>query len=256
MNILALGDFVGDEIIKYVGAKLPAIKKEYKIDFTVANGENATAIKGLCRDDAKKILDSGVDFITGGNHIFGKKDLYSMLDTDKRIIRPANYPGRVPGNGYSIVDVNSRRVLCMNVSGCVYMEPLASPFDTVERILDSEKGRYDLALLDIHAEATSEKYAIARYFDGRIAVMFGTHTHVPTADEQILKGESAYITDLGMCGPTDSIIGAESKYVIERMRNHMPAMFLPASGELSANGAIFTIDDSSYKAVAVRRIRF
>ena len=256
MNILALGDFVGEDIIPYVRKRLPEIKTKYNIDFTVANGENATAIKGLSRDDAEAILDCGVDLITGGNHIFGKRSLYSMLDSDRRIIRPANYPGRVPGQGSVIADVNSRRIMCMNVSGCVYMEPLACPFDTVDEILNRERGRYDFALLDIHAEATSEKYALARYFDGRIAVMFGTHTHVQTADEQILPGGSAYITDLGMCGPVNGVIGSESDAVIEKMRNHMPALFTPAGPPLMAYGAIFAVDDSTYRPLSVKRIRF
>lgn len=256
MRILALGDFVGEESISYVGARLAKIKSENRIDFVIANGENASAIRGLSRADAMKILDSGVDLITGGNHIFGVRDLYPMLDSDKRIIRPANYPGRIAGNGYSTVDVNSRRLLCINVSGCVYMEPLASPFDTVDRILDSEKGRYDLAIMDIHAEATSEKYAIARYFDGRITMMFGTHTHVPTADEQILTGGSAYITDIGMCGPSDGIIGADADEVIERMRNHIPTRFVPSKGKQQAQGVIFTVDDLSYKPTDIQRIRF
>lgn len=256
MNILALGDIVGNDIISYIKRRLPQVKSEHHIDFTVANGENATAIKGLSREDAEAIFDSGVDFITGGNHIFGKRSLYSMLDSDRRIIRPANYPGRVPGEGCRIVDVNSRRILCMNVSGLVYMEPLACPFETVEKMLDREKGRYDLALLDIHAEATSEKYALARYFDGRIAIIFGTHTHVATADEQILPGGSAYITDLGMCGAKNGIIGAEPSAVIEKLRDHTPTAFTPAGAPFCANGAVFEIDDSTYRPVAVKRITF
>lgn len=256
MNILALGDIVGSDVISYIKRRLPQFKSDHCIDFTVANGENATAIKGLSREDAEAIFDSGVDFITGGNHIFGKRSLYPMLESDRRIIRPANYPGRVPGEGCRIVDVNSRRMLCMNVSGLVYMEPLACPFETVEKMLDREKGRYDFALLDIHAEATSEKYAIARYFDGRIAIMFGTHTHVATADNQILPGGSAYITDLGMCGAKNGIIGAEPDAVIEKLRNHTPTAFVPAGVPFAAHGAVFKIDDNTYKPVSVERVTF
>lgn len=256
MKILALGDVVGVRAVEYLGEKLSAVKKQLGVDFTVANGENATEIKGLSNYDARALLDSGVDLITGGNHIFGKRDLVPLLETSRSIIRPANYPGRVPGEGYRIVDVSSRRVLCINVSGCVYMEPLASPFETVDAILEREKGRYDVALMDIHAEATSEKYALARYFDGRIAVMFGTHTHVPTADEQILPKGSAYITDLGMCGPAGGILGTDADAVIERFLTHTPTTFFPSNTPVKAHGALFELDDAELRPISVRRIKF
>ena len=163
MRILALGDVVGHVAIDYLADKLWAFRSKEKIDFCVANGENATEIRGICAADAESLLGTGVDLITLGNHAFGMRDIYSYLDAnDQCIIRPANYPTDAPGVGYTICDVNGWRVLCINVSGRVYLDPLASPFDTVDRILEREDGRYDLALLDIHAEATSEKLAIGR----------------------------------------------------------------------------------------------
>ena len=257
MRILALGDIVGHVAIDYLADKLWAFRSKEKIDFCVANGENATEIRGISAADAEALLGTGVDLITLGNHAFGMKDIYSYLDANEHcIIRPANYPTDAPGVGYTICDVNGWRVLCINVSGRVYLDPLASPFDTVDRILEREDGRYDLALLDIHAEATSEKLAIGRYFDGRIQVMFGTHTHVPTADEQVLPRGSGYITDLGMTGPTGGIIGTATADVIHRFRTQMPTKFNVASGEIRASAAIFDVDESAKRVRSVRRIVF
>lgn len=257
MRILALGDVVGQVAIDYLADKLWAFRSKEKIDFCVANGENATEIRGISASDAESLLGTGVDLITLGNHAFGMKDIYSYLDANEHsIIRPANYPTNAPGVGYTVCDVSGWRVLCMNISGRVYLDPLASPFDTVDRILERENGRYDLALLDIHAEATSEKLAIGRYFDGRVQVMFGTHTHVPTADEQVLPRGSGYITDIGMCGPTDGILGTDADAVIHRFRTLMPTRFSVASGDVRAQGVIFDVDEGAKTVRSVRRVVF
>ena len=257
MRILALGDVVGQVAIEYLADKLWAFRSKEKIDFCVANGENATEIRGISAADAEALLGTGVDLITLGNHAFGMKDIYAYLDANEHsIIRPANYPTDAPGVGYTVCDVNGWRVLCINASGRIYLDPLASPFDTVDRILERENGRYDLALLDIHAEATSEKLAIGRYFDGRIQVMFGTHTHVPTADEQILPHGSGYITDLGMCGPVDGILGTDADAVIHRFRTLMPTRFSVASGDVKAQGVIFDVDEGAGKVRSVKRVVF
>lgn len=257
MRILALGDVVGQVAIEYLADKLWAFRSKEKIDFCVANGENATEIRGISAADAEALLGTGVDLITLGNHAFGMKDIYAYLDANEHsIIRPANYPTDAPGVGYTVCDVNGWRVLCINASGRIYLDPLASPFDTVDRILEREDGRYDLALLDIHAEATSEKLAIGRYFDGRIQVMFGTHTHVPTADEQILPHGSGYITDLGMCGPVDGILGTDADAVIHRFRTLMPTRFSVASGDVKAQGVIFDVDEGIGKVRSVKRVVF
>ena len=257
MRILALGDVVGQVAIEYLADKLWAFRSKEKIDFCVANGENATEIRGISAADAEALLGTGVDLITLGNHAFGMKDIYSYLDANEHsIIRPANYPTDAPGVGYTICDVGGWRVLCMNVSGRVYLDPLASPFDTVDRILEREDGRFDVALLDIHAEATSEKLALGRYFDGRVQVLFGTHTHVPTADEQILPRGSGYITDLGMCGPVDGILGTDADAVIHRFRTLMPTRFSVAAGDVRAQGVIFDVDESAGKVRSVKRVVF
>lgn len=256
MRILALGDVVGQSAIAYLQKHLWSIRTRERIDLAVVNGENGTDIHGLCTADAKILLESGADVLTLGNHTYGKRDLHAFLENDPRIIRPANYPPTAPGSGYTIQDAAGWRVLCINVSGRAFMEPLNDPFEAVERILSREEGRYDLAVMDIHAEATSEKLALAHYFDGRIHVMFGTHTHVPTADTQILPKGSGYVTDLGMCGPQDGILGTDKDAVIDRFRTMMPTRFSVATGNISANGVIFEANPESARVTQVERINF
>ena len=257
MRILTLGDIVGTATISYLREKLWSVRSAEKIDLVVANGENTSEIRGLSARNAEELLDTGIDLITLGNHAFGVKDLYPFLESnDQRIIRPANYPPATPGSGYTVLTVNGWRLLCINVSGRVFLDPLACPFETVDKILDREKGRYDLALMDIHAEATSEKLALAHYFDGRVQVMFGTHTHVPTADEQILPQGSGYVTDLGMCGPRDGILGVDTRVSIERLRTMMPVHLQVAKGDVRAMGAVFDVDESCRRVRSVRRIVF
>lgn len=250
MKILAIGDIVGVRAIDHLQKHLWKLRDRMKIDLVVANGENATDIHGLSASDAQRILDCGVDLITMGNHTWSKRDLYSFLDDNSdKIIRPANYPGSVPGYGYTVVNAAGYRILCINVQGVTFMEPLSDPFDTVEYILSREEGEYDLSLIDVHAEATSEKLALARVFDGTVNVIFGTHTHVPTADLQILPGGSAYVTDLGMTGPRNGILGTDAQRVIQRMRTHLPAQFTVADGEIRADAVLFELDGSKVKEI-------
>lgn len=256
LKLLTLGDVVGTAAIGYLRQHLWAARTRLGADFVIANGENATDIHGLSAPDARALLDCGIDFLTMGNHTYRRRDLYGFLDDDPRIIRPANFPPAAPGQGYATVSVDGYRVLIINVQGQVYLEPLADPFDTVERILQKEAGEYDFAVMDIHAEATSEKLALARCFDGRIAVMFGTHTHVPTADACILPRGSGYITDLGMTGPTEGILGTEAAAVIEKFRTHLPQKFTVAEGPICAQGALFEVDTDAGRTVSVKRITF
>ena len=256
MKILALGDIVGSKAIEYLQKNLWKLRSRLGVDFVVANGENASEIRGLSAKDATALLDCGIDVITLGNHAFGKRDLYSMLDDSDRIVRPANYPPEAPGTGYTVLSADGWKLLCINVNGCALLDPLACPFETVDKILARERGNYDISILDIHAEATSEKLALAHYFDGKIHIMFGTHTHVPTADERILPQGSGYITDLGMCGPENSIIGTDIQTVIRRFRTHLPAHFTVADGPITANGALFDIDTFSKRVKSVCRVVF
>ena len=255
MKILAIGDIVGTRAIEYLRQNLWKLRDRLKLDFVVANGENASEIHGLSASDAEKILDTGVDLITMGNHTWGKRDLYPFLDNNpEKIIRPANFPGSSPGCGYTTVDVNGYKLLCINVQGVAFMEALSDPFEAVEYILAREDGEYDISLLDVHAEATSEKYAIARVFDGKIDMIFGTHTHVPTADCQILPGGTAYVTDLGMTGPDNGILGTDTERVLKKMREHMPSQFTVADGNIRADAVLFELDGE--KVTKISRLTF
>lgn len=255
MKILAIGDIVGTRAIEYLNQKLWKLRDRMQIDLVVANGENATDIHGLSSADAQKILDSGVDLITMGNHTWARRDLYPFLDSNSdRIIRPANFPGSSPGCGYATLNVCGYRVLCINAQGLAFMEPLNDPFETVEYILAREEGEYDVSLLDFHAEATSEKYAMARIFDGKINMIFGTHTHVPTSDCRILPGGTAYVTDLGMTGPDNGILGTDAARVLTKMRDHMPAHFIPADGEIKGDAVMFELEET--RVTKITRLKF
>ena len=255
MKILAIGDVVGTRAIAYLKKHLWALRDAKKIDFVIANGENASEIHGISANDARALLDTGVDFITLGNHTWNKRDIYAFLDSNPEcIIRPANYPGSAPGYGHYIANVNGYRVLIINVLGQAFMDPVGDPFDAVELILAREEGNFDISILDVHAEATSEKYAIARVFDGKISMIFGTHTHVPTADCQILPGGTAYVTDLGMTGPTNGILGTDSARVIAKLRTHLPSQFIVANGEIRADAVLFELDGA--KPVSITRLTF
>lgn len=256
MKILTLGDVVGRQAVAYLEKNLWNARSSYGADIVIVNGENASDIYGIDECDAKALLSAGTDVITLGNHAFGKKNIFTMLSDSNAIIRPANYPPLTPGGGYTIINVCGWRVLCINVLGTVMMESLACPFATVDKILEREKGNYDVSIMDLHAESTSEKIAIGRYFDGRINVIFGTHTHVQTADEQILPRGSGYITDLGMTGPVNSVIGSDVDAVIERMRTKITSRFTVADGEVRAHGALFDLDTDTKKVISVKRIVF
>ena len=256
MKILALGDVVGRNAVAYLEKNLWSARNSLGADVVVVNGENASDIYGVDECDAKTILASGADIITLGNHAFGRKNIFNLLCDSNAIIRPANYPPLTPGGGYTILNICGWRVLCINVLGTVMMESLACPFATVDKILEREKGNYDVSIMDLHAESTSEKIAIGRYFDGRINVIFGTHTHVETADEKILPRGSGYITDVGMTGPVDSVIGSDVSMVIERMRTKITSRFTVADGEIKARGALFDFDTDTKKVTSVKRIVF
>lgn len=257
MKILAIGDIVGGIAIDYLSKNLSKFVRENKINFVIANAENASEIKGISKNDAEALFNIGVDFITLGNHAFGKKDLYSFLDNNEhRIIRPCNFPTKAPGSGYTIVNIDGYKILIINALGTMYMTPLNSPFEAIDRILEREKGNYDFAILDFHAEATSEKLAIGHYFDGKISIIFGTHTHVQTADEHILPKGTAYITDLGMTGPVNSILGTKIETILDKFIMQTPQYFTVADGEVKAHGIIIDIDPNSSRIISIIRVEF
>ncbi len=256
MKILALGDVVGKRAVAFLEKNLWSARNSLGADIVVVNGENASDIYGIDETDAKSLFSAGADIITLGNHAFGKKNIFTLLCDSSAIIRPANYPPLTPGGGYTILNLCGWRVLCINVLGTALMESLACPFATVDKILEREKGNYDFSIMDVHAESTSEKIAIGRYFDGKINMIFGTHTHVATADEQILPKGSGYITDIGMTGPVDSVIGSDISAVIERMRTKITSRYTVADGEIKAHGVLFELNTDTKKVTDIKRIVF
>ncbi len=256
MKILAVGDVVGNVGVEHLENHLWKIRNENKIDFCVVNGENASEISGVSRADAQRILDAGADVITLGNHTWGKRDIQGLLDESESVIRPANYVQGLPGNGYTTLNVCGYRVLCINLIGTVNMESESNPFLAADKIFEREKGEYDVAIVDFHAEATSEKIAMGRYLDGRASLVFGTHTHVQTADEQILPRGTAYITDLGMSGPMNGVLGVSYDIIIRRFLTHLPERFAVANGDIKAHGIIVDVDASSGRAKSIDRIVF
>lgn len=256
IRVLCLGDIVGPPTVAMINRNLWKIRKERAIDLVIANGENAEIGNGLSTVGADTLFKSGVDVITSGNHIWQKKDIRRYLDECDNILRPANYPSSVPGKGWTIADFSGRKALVMNLQGTVYMESLDSPFTTADKILAENKGKYDLSILDFHAEATSEKIALGLYLDGRVNIIVGTHTHVQTADEKILNNGSGYITDLGMCGVQTGVLGVDSQCIIERFTTKIPNRFIPAEGTPELNGAIFVFDVASGRVVSVDRFAY
>ncbi len=243
MKILALGDVVGNDSVAYLDEKLRSFKRTNGIDFTIVNGENAARFNGIDAFCSDALLGAGADVITTGNHVFRIPAFYEYLDSSAFVIRPANYPDACAGKGYTVIDCGFERILVINALGQINTDTADSPFDAVDAILEKEKGSYTISVLDIHAEATSEKAAIARYFDGRINIVFGTHTHVQTNDSRILPNGTGFITDLGMCGPEDSILGVQSDIIIDRLRRHGQRRFEYAQGEIKAHGAVFTLEN-------------
>lgn len=255
MKILAIGDVVGQAGVAYLRANLRKMKTRLGADLVIVNGENAAEIHGIGQNDASDIFFAGADVITTGNHAFGRYDIYSYLDDEKYILRPANFPGSAPGHGYCIINASGLRVLVMNIQGNVSMKvSLASPFETADAILRRESGNYDIAVLDFHAEATSEKLAMGYYLDGRVQVVFGTHTHVATADEQIMPRGTGYITDIGMTGPDISILGVDPECIIKGFTTAMPQRYRVAESKVTSHGALFTL--SGDKCAKVERIVF
>lgn len=259
LKILALGDVVGEYGTDYIcrPGYLAGIKKELGADIVIINGENSAKANGITTQSADALLSAGADVITGGNHTWQKSQVYSMLDENKRLIRPANFPGKAPGTGYTYIDYCGVRILVFNLSGNAFMnECVTSPFETADKILASEKGNFDIALLDFHAETTSEKIALARYLDGRVSVVFGTHTHVQTADASVLPHGTGYITDLGMCGSMNGVLGVKTECIIHKFTVHTPCRFEEAEGNIMIHGALFTIDSENGKCTEAKAIKF
>ncbi len=260
MRLLFLGDVMGRTGRSAVAERLPRLRADWGLDFVVVNGENATGGMGLSADHARGLLAAGADVLTLGDHAFDQKDMAQFLETEPRVIRPVNYSRLAPGHGWRIFDApGGRRVLVAQVLGRVFMkQPFDDPFSAIEPVLKAHPlGRaVQAAVIDVHAEATSEKMGLGHWCDGQASLVVGTHTHVPTGDAQILKGGTAYLTDAGMCGDYDSVIGMEK---MEPMRRFVTGMargrFEPAAGEATLSGVFVETDDRTGLALRVAMVR-
>lgn len=242
MRILMVGDVVGKPGRKEVERVLQDLRRQYDVHLVVANGENAAGGFGLTLETAQELLMSGVDVITTGNHIWDQKDIIPHLDGELPILRPLNYPPAVPGRGYMTI----RDVLVVNLMGRVFMSNLDCPFRTMDRLLDELKDRPAVTIVDFHAEATSEKGAMGWYLDGKVSAVLGTHTHVGTIDAHILPRGTAFVTDTGMVGPMDSIIGDEPETVIQRFLTNMPNRLIVGKGRVCFNSVLIEVDERGH----------
>ncbi|MGN0557260.1 MAG: TIGR00282 family metallophosphoesterase [Acutalibacteraceae bacterium] len=256
MKILCLGDVVGSVGCEAVRRVLPGIKQQYNIALTVANGENSAEGNGILPQSAEHLFASGVDVITGGNHTFRRREIYDSLESSPFLLRPANYPAAALGKGVCTVDMGRVRVGVVNLMGNVYMEPTDSPFDAADRAIAALKSDgIRIILVDFHAEATGEKGALGYYLDGRVSALFGTHTHIQTNDERILPQGTGFISDLGMCGPLESVLGVKPELAVQKMRVKMPVRFENAAGDAVVCGCIFDVDERSGRTLAAEKIR-
>ena len=250
-----VGDVFGRPGRRAVRTLMPRLLSEHDLDFVVINAENAAGGFGITSDIAQELLDYGADVLTGGNHSFDKVEGHSVLANDDRVLRPHNYPRENPGSGVTVVSKSGIRVAVLNLQGRVFLPLTDCPFKTVDELIDGVKSKADVILVDLHAEATSEKMAMAWYLDGRVTALVGTHTHVQTADEQIFPEGMAYITDLGMTGPHRSVIGVKVEQSLGRFLNARPSRFEPAKGDLRFHGVLIEVDPETGRASSIVRIQ-
>jgi metallophosphoesterase (TIGR00282 family) len=255
MNILFIGDIVGAPGRRAVEELLPRVVDRHLIDLVVANGENASGGIGITPQVADQLLAQGIDLLTSGNHIWKHKEILPYLDETDRLLRPANYPPETPGRGVAIVETAAgERAAVVNLEGRVFMNPLECPFRTMEQVLATLPKEVKVILVDMHAEATSEKQAMGWFLDGRVSAVVGTHTHVQTADERVLPGGTGYISDAGMTGPVDSVIGMKKAIILERFLSQRPQPFKVAAQNLQLQGVLLKIDPQGRCREVIRLI--
>ena len=255
MKIMMIGDVYGEPGRAALTKLLPKLRDQHRVDFTVVNVENSAGGFGVTQPIAESVLDLGVDVMTTGNHVWDKKETVSYIVKENRLLRPANYPEGTPGAGYITVKAGPHRVTVINLMGRVFMNPIDCPFRKVEAILESVGGETPIRLVDFHCEATSESIAMGWWLDGKVSAVVGTHRHVQTADERVLPGGTAYITDLGMTGPTDGVIGVDREQILQRFLYQMPMRFETAKGPAALHGVVITVDPDTGRASAIERLR-
>ena len=250
MLILAIGDIVGKPGRQALNEILPDLRQEYGLDLVIANAENTAGGLGVTQATASELLDAGADVLTSGNHIWAQKEIIPYLDSEMPILRPLNYPPGVPGRGYII----TRQAMVVNLIGRTFMSNFDCPFRAMDQLLGELKDRPPVIIVDFHAEATSEKVAMGRYLDGRVSAVLGTHTHVGTIDTQVLPQGTAYVTDIGMTGPVDSIIGDDADTVLQRFLTMIPYRITVGKGKTTFNAVLVRVDDNSGRAISIERI--
>jgi 2',3'-cyclic-nucleotide 2'-phosphodiesterase len=254
-KVLALGDIIGAAGQRAVVAACAGLKRRHNADMVIVNGENAVEGFGIDEATAQRLFAAGADVITTGNHVWQQKSAMSYLDREERILRPANYPGGNPGHGYCVVDVRGETVVVLNVQGRVRMPSIDCPFRTAKDIVRKLKGKAKIFIVDFHAEATEEKEALAAYLDGEVTLVFGTHTHVQTTDERILPGGTSFLTDIGACGPHDSVIGFKSDVSVRRALTQLPLKNEVSDTTARLHGLVLSIDPLTGKTVNIERIQ-
>ena len=255
LTILFLGDVVGEPGRNAVIARLPQLKEQHGIDFTIVNGENAAGGRGITGKITIELLRAGASVITTGDHIWDQKDVVAFLNLEPRLLRPVNYPAGAPGGGSIVLETAKGKVGVINVQCRTFMQPiLENPFHAVEAAVTKMREETKNIVVDVHGETTSEKIALGRFLDGKVSAVIGTHTHVQTADEQIFPGGTAFLCDAGMCGPVNSILGRAIEPIMNRFISNLPASFPVAAGEVRLRGALIEIDKSSGRALRITRV--
>jgi metallophosphoesterase (TIGR00282 family) len=253
VKLLFIGDVVAGIGRRALATVLPALREEHQPDFVVVNGENAAGGVGITAKTAQEMLGLGVDAITLGNHAYRHRDVYAYLDHEPRIVRPANFPKGSPGRGHTIVESSGRRLGVVNLSGQLYLEAVRSPFSEADAIVAELRDSTDAVLVDMHAEATSEKVALGWYLDGRVLAVVGTHTHIPTADARVLPGGTAYVTDVGMTGPRGGVIGVKKELAIQRFLTLTQVRFETSQDDPWLNGVLVEAGPDG-KATSIRQL--
>lgn len=257
MRILFFGDVVGRPGRRAVAALLPRLRATEGVQFVIANCENASGGKGIDPDNAEELFDLGIDVLTSGNHVWRNPAIVPYVKDNSRLLRPCNFPPGNPGVGWVVRGVrqSNLRVGVLNLIGRVFMGPADCPFQIAETVIEDIRRETSIVFVDMHGEATSEKIAMGRFLDGRVSAVVGSHTHVQTADEAILPGGSAYLTDAGMCGPEDSILGVKTEAVVRRFLTQMPTRFDVAGGPVIVQGALIDVDETTGRATRITRVR-
>jgi 2',3'-cyclic-nucleotide 2'-phosphodiesterase len=255
LTVLFLGDVVGEPGRNAVITRLPELKEQHNVDFIVVNGENAAGGRGITGKITIDLLRAGVSVVTTGDHVWDQKDIVAFIDTEPRLLRPVNYPAGAPGNGSIVLETAKGKIGVINVQCRTFMQPiLDNPFRATAETVAKIREETPNIIVDVHGETTSEKIAMSRFLDGKVSAIIGTHTHVQTADEQILPGGTAFLCDAGMCGPVNSILGRAIEPILNRFISNMPASFPVAAGEVRLHGAIVEIDEKSGRALRIRRV--